>query len=580
MKIEKIRHSLAHILAAAVKRLYPEVKIGMGPAIDNGFYYDFDFKQNINENDLKKIEKEMRKIIKEKQTFKQEKVSVDKAREIFQNQPYKLEIIDDIDDDKINLYKNGDFVDVCRGPHIDSTSEIKPDSFVLDRLAGAYWKGDEKNKMLQRVYGLAFKNKKALADFIEKRKEARERDHKKLGKELDLFVFSEIVGPGLPLFTPKGKRVLDKIKNYSRELRKEMGYQEVQTPQINKDDLFKTSGHYDKYKDDMLSVQSHYTDEKYFLKPMNCPQHTQIYASKLRSYRDLPVRYSDLSLLYRDEKPGELSGLARLRCFSQDDGHSFCREDQIKSEFNRIINGVNKALKTYDLDYYIRFSTWDEDDKDSYLGDKSLWKKSQKKLRDLIEEKDVEFKIGKGEAAFYGPKVDFMAKDSLGREWQISTIQLDFNMPQRFDLEYVDENGDRQTPVMVHAAIIGSPERFFGILIEHYAGNFPAWLAPQPVVIIPISDNNYEYVDGILENLEKHNIFASIDKSDNTLGKKIRNAETNKIPYILVVGDKEMDKNKVNVRFRHKKETALIDKDKFVEKITEKINNRDKALEL
>src|SRR6056297_2534536 len=495
-KIENIRHSLSHLLAAAVLETYPDTKLGIGPTIENGFYYDFLFPEDtsISKDDLKKIEERMHTYIKKGLPFSKEKISDKKAKKIFKDQEFKLDLINEYTKEgkKLSIYKTGDiFTDLCSGNHVDNTKEINSEGFQLTNIAGAYWRGDESNQMLTRIYGVAFETKEELDEYLENLEKAKQRDHRKLGKKLGLFVFSDLVGPGLPLFTPKGKRILDAIKNYSRKLRKEMGYKEVQTPQINKADLFKKSGHYEKYQNDMFEAQSHYTDNEYYIKPMNCPQHTRIYASKLRSYRDLPIRYADFAMLYRDEQPGELSGLTRLRSFSQDDGHSFCREDQIGEEFERALNGVNKALDTYRLNYFIRLSFWDKSDKDSYLGDEKLWEKSQSKLKELVEKKNIDFEIEEGEAAFYGPKMDFIVKDSLGREWQISTIQLDINMPSRFKLEYVDENGEKQTPVMIHSALVGSPERFFGILIEHYNGDFPTWLSPIQVKILPIAEDHF-----------------------------------------------------------------------------------------
>ncbi len=578
-KIENIRHSLSHLLAAAILDTYPGTKLGIGPTIENGFYYDFLFPEDtsVSKEDLKKIEAKMRTYIKEGLPFSKEKISEEKAKEIFKNEKFKLDLINEYvqEGKKLSIYKTGDiFTDLCSGDHVKNTKEINPEAFQLTNIAGAYWRGDESNQMLTRIYGVAFQTKEELEKYLENLKKAKERDHRKLGKELGLFVFSDLVGPGLPIFTPKGKRILDAIKNYSRELRKEMGYQEVQTPQINKADLFKKSGHYEKYQNDMFEAHTHYTDNEYYIKPMNCPQHTRIYASKLRSYRDLPIRYADFAMLYRDEQPGELSGLTRLRSFSQDDGHSFCREDQIGEEFEKALTGVNKALETYGLDYFIRLSFWDESDKDSYLGDEKLWEKSQSKLKELVEEKNIDFEIEEGEAAFYGPKMDFIVKDSLGREWQISTIQLDINMPSRFELEYVDENGDRQTPIMIHSALVGSPERFFGILIEHYNGDFPTWLAPIQVKILPIAEDHFEYCENIKEKLEEVQVYVEIDKSDDSLGKKIRNAETNKIPYILVIGDNEIEANSVNVRERGKKDTEDMNIDGFLNKITSEIKER------
>lgn len=558
--INKIRHSLAHLLAMAVKAKYPEARLGIGPTIENGFYYDFDFGTNSpTEENLLELEKDIRNLISQDLLFTREEISAEEARQLFSEEPYKLELIDELQsrEEIISVYRSGnssqlstEFIDLCSGPHVASTSEIPRDSFRLTRLAGAYWKGDEKNKMLTRLYGVAFADKGELDKYLEQLAEAERRDHKKLGRELDLFIFSDLVGPGLPLYTFKGATIRREIVNYSNELQKSIGYQEVHTPNINKSELFKVSGHYEKYKDDMLKVSSNYTKEDYFLKPMNCPQHTQIYASKLHSYKDLPIRIADFANLYRDEKPGELSGLTRLRSFCQDDGHSFCRPDQIREEFENVLKIIREALTTYGMEYYVRFSTWDPEHPEKYLGDKATWEMAQTKLKEILIDNQVEYKDGIGEAAIYGPKMDFISRDSLGREWQISTIQLDFIMPERFGLRYIDQDGTEKTPVMVHRAIVGSPERFLGILIEHYAGNFPTWLAPVQVKILPISDKQMPYAQEVYAEFKNNNIRVELDESNETLGKKIRNAKLQKIPYLIVLGDKEMEEKMITVEKR------------------------------
>jgi threonyl-tRNA synthetase len=575
MSLENIRHSFAHVLAAAVKKHYSKIELGIGPVIENGFYYDFG-KLKISEEDLPKIEKEMRNIIAEKHAFKKELWLAAKATAHYkkEKQPFKLDLIKELvktaKDKKVGMVSTGDmFLDLCRGGHVKNTSELPADAFTLTKVAGAYWRGDEKNPMLTRVYGVAFATKKELEEYLHAMEEAEKRDHRKLGKELGLFVFSELVGPGLPLYAPKGTMILQKIKDYSRELRREIGYEEVQTPQINKAELFRISGHYDKYKEDMFHVRSNYTEEEYFLKPMNCPQHTQLFAAEMRSYKDMPVRFADFANLYRDEKPGELNGLSRLRAFSQDDGHSFCREDQIAEEFNRILGVVEKAMKTYGMNYWIRLSLRDEKNKKKYLGDDSIWKKSQSTLKKLLQEQGVDFKAVEGEAAFYGPKMDVMAKDSLGREWQLSTIQLDLNMAGRFDLAYIDEQGKRKTPVMIHAAIVGSPERFLGVLIEHYAGAFPFWLAPEQIRILPVSDKFVEYAKNVEKKLLEKNkdLRILIDDQNETLGKKIREGEMQKIPYLLIVGKREQEKNEVGVRERGVGDKGALSTEQFANTI-------------
>jgi threonyl-tRNA synthetase len=567
--IETKRHSLAHVLAMAVLDLWPDTKLGIGPAIETGFYYDFDFREKITSDDLHEIEERMVDFIKTDFKFEKEKIEAKKAEKIFENQPFKLELVEELRKEKqpISIYKSGEFIDLCSGPHVDSTKDLRKVSFKLTKIAGAYWKGSEKNPMLTRIYAVAFETKRELDEYLKIQEEAEKRDHRKLGKDLGLFVFSDLVGPGLPLYTSKGTIIRKFIQDYSNHLRKKIGYSEVHTPQINKAELFKISGHYEKYKDSMFRAVSNYTDEEYYLKPMNCPQHTQIYASEMRSYRDLPIRIADFAMLYRDEKPGELSGLSRLRAFSQDDGHCFCTEDQIKDEFNSLLNVIKEAMKTFKMDYFIRLSLRDEKNKEKYLGDDKAWEKSQKILENLLKEEKIRYVLATGEAAFYGPKMDLVAKDSLGREWQLSTIQLDFNMPERFGLEYVGEDGKKYTPAMIHSAIIGSPDRFLGILIEHYAGAFPAWLAPVQVEVMAVSEKFDNYAEKILGNLKKENIRAEFNDSNETVSKKIRESEIQKIPYILVVGEKEEKSKTVAVRERGKGDLDTMEIDNFIKKI-------------
>ena len=563
MEIETIRHSLAHILAHAVQDLRPGTKFGIGPAIENGFYYDFELPQTIAPEDLPKIENKMRELLGQNISFKKKAVSMAEVKKLLKNQSYKLELLEDIKEPTI--YESGKFIDLCAGPHVKSTEEIPADAFKLTKIAGAYWKGSEKNKMLTRIYGVAFMAKKELDDFLKMRGEAEKRDHRVLGEKLDLFVFSELVGPGLPLYTFKGTAVLKEIKNYSNKLQKEIGYQEVQTPNMNRAELFKVSGHYDKYKDDMFRVVSHYSEEDYYLKPMNCPQHTQIYASKPRSYKDLPIRMADFANVYRDEKTGELSGLTRLRGFTQDDGHCFCMESQIKDEFKSVLSTIEKAMQTYGMDYKIRLSLRDPQKPEKYLGDAEVWAKSQKTLEDILIENKIEYFTAVGEAAIYGPKMDLISKDSLGREWQLSTIQLDFIMPERFGLKYNDSDGKEKTPAMIHRAIVGSPERFFGILIEHYAGAFPFWLAPVQMRLIPVSDKHLEYAEKIKNELSEFRV--ELDGQNETLGKKIRDGEMQKIPYLVILGDREMAAGQISVRERSKGDLGGMELSEFLKKV-------------
>lgn len=576
-KMHKVRHSLAHIMAMAVLKKFPEAKLGIGPVIENGFYYDFLLPDKLSETDLPKIRKEMQKIVQQKVEFKKTIVSRDaalkKAKEA--NDPFKVELINDLPkDEEISFYSSGEFSDLCRGPHVENSSQINAKAFALTSVAGAYWRGDENNQMLTRVYGVAFESPEELNEYLQMVEEAKKRDHRKLGKEMDLFAFSEIVGQGLPLYTPKGATMRREIIDLSNELQRSIGFEEVHSPQMNKAELFKTSGHYDKFKDDMIAAKSNYSKEEFFLKPMNCPQHTQIYASRKRSYRDLPIRYSDTANLFRDEKPGELSGLTRLRCFSQDDGHSFCREDQIKTEFENVLGIINKSLEIYELEYFVRLSLWDPKQKEKYLGDAKVWEKSQKLLEDLLIENEIDYVTETGEAAFYGPKMDIIAKDALRREWQISTIQLDFNMPVRFDLTYTDSDGSEKNPVMVHRAIIGSPERFMGILIEHYGGNFPLWLSPTQIKIISVGEGHIEHCQALAKEFAEQDLRVELDTSSETVGNKIRKTTQEKVPYALVIGDKEMNSKNLSVRVRGKKDLLDITKIDFINQIKEHIQKR------
>jgi threonyl-tRNA synthetase len=612
-KIQKIRHSLAHLLGSAVISIWPDAKIATGPAIDNGFYYDFDFglepadssgldadsrrKNTITEKDLGKIEQKMRETIKKWKVFEKKTISYDEAKKLFAGNPYKLELIEEYNKDgkELTIYISGpdaslsiseilansqqqtanNFVDLCAGPHIEDIKEIKSDAFKLERIAGAYWKGNENNKMLTRIYGLAYETKEELESYVKQIEEARARDHKKLGKELGLFVFSELIGPGLPMYTFKGATIRREIMDYSRELQEKIGYQEVHTPNINKAELFKVSGHYEKYKNDMIRVMSNYSKEEYFLKPMNCPQHTQIFASQMRSYKDLPVRIADFANLYRDERPGELNGLTRLRCFCQDDAHAFCREDQIKEEFVNVLEIIKKALTTYKMEYTIRLSLWDPEKPEKYLGDASVWERAQKILEEILVENKINYIRAVGEAAIYGPKMDIMTKDSLGREWQISTIQLDLIMPERFKLSYTDKDGKEKTPIMIHRAIIGSPERFMGILIEHYNGNFPLWLSPIQIKIVPVRENHNESAIKIGDKLKELGIRVDCDTNEGNMGRKIRDAKNNRVPYTIIIGDKDIAVNKITVENRDKGQLGQMSMEEFIEKIKKEKENRE-----
>ena len=591
-KIQIMRHSCAHLVAAAVQELYPEAKFGVGPVVENGFYYDIDFPKTISETDLAKIEARAMGLAKKGVGFEREEMPLAEAIKFFKKigQVYKVELLNDLKKkgttkvkdenskglsdsvDTVSLYRTGEFVDLCRGPHLKSAKDIGV--FKLTKLAGAYWRGNEKNKMLTRIYGVDFETKAELDNYLKMQEEAEKRDHRKLGKELGLFVFSDLVGPGLPLYTFKGALIRREIINFTNELQKGIGYQEVHTPNMNKAELFKISGHYDKYKDGMFRVVSNYTEEEYFLKPMNCPHHTQIYASQMHSYKDLPVRIADFANLYRDEKPGELSGLTRLRCFAQDDGHCFCREDQIKEEFLNILKIIKICLDTYKMNYKIRLSLWDPEHQEKYLGEPAVWEKSQKLLKEILKENKIEHSIGIGEAAIYGPKMDLISTDSLGREWQISTIQIDFIMPQRFQLSYIDADGKEKTPVMIHRAIIGSPERFLGILIEHYAGAFPTWLSPVQVMLIPVSENHADGAEKISEELKKLGVRVSLDAANETLGNRVRKAVGQKVPYIVVVGDKEIAGEDWMIRVRGVEKQEKMSKEAFLKRLKKEIDEK------
>ncbi|MAZ56565.1 threonine--tRNA ligase [bacterium] len=576
--LEQKRHTLAHLLAAEVLKRYPEAKLTLGPAIENGFYYDIDFSQgeSLREDDLKSLQESMVKQLPTWTEFTHQEVSEPTARELFSDNKYKLELIDEIvkKNEPITLYTCNGFTDLCRGGHCQNPAhDIASDSFLLDKIAGAYWRGDEKNSMLTRIYGLAFDTKAELDKYLEHREEAKKRDHRKIAKEQDLLVFSDLVGSGMPMWTPRGNILRNAVVEYSRELNDRLGFGEVYTPNINKADLFKLSGHYDQYKEDMLSVSSQYVDEEMFLKPMNCPQHTQIFASRPRSYKDLPIRYSDFANLYRDERPGELSGLTRLRAFAQDDGHVFCRYQQIESEISNILEVIEEALKTYNIAYWMRLSLRDDVNKEKYLGEDSVWEESEGILKKLLQEKKIDHKEVTGEAAFYGPKVDIMAVDALDREWQISTVQLDFSQPERFDLNCINEKGEKERVVMIHRALIGSPDRFLGILIEHYAGAFPLWLSPEQVRVLPVAVAHTEFAQGVVDQLKTAGIRAEIDDTNESLGKKIRSAKQDKLPYFAVVGDKEASSNTIALE-KHNGDKVEGSVEELIEKLVTEIKNR------
>lgn len=573
------RHSLAHLLASAVLEQFPDTKLGIGPVIDNGFYYDFVFSKPLTPEDLPKLEKRMQELAKSKLAFERQETTPEEAKKFFEqsDQNFKIELINELKSagEDLTLYKTGEFTDLCRGGHVENTSEIDPGSFKLDKLAGAYWRGDEHNPMMTRIYGLAFDTKAELDTFLEQREEALKRDHKKLGPELDLYVFSDLVGAGLPLWTPRGTLVRNLLDDFVWSLRQSHGYQKVEIPHITKKDLYEKSGHWDKFKDELFRITTREGHE-FAMKPMNCPHHTQIFNRKRWSYRDLPQRYSNTTTCYRDEQSGELAGLSRVRAFSQDDAHVFARLDQVKDEFLKIWDVIEKFYKVFGFDLKVRLSLRDPANPDNYLGEAAQWDKAENLLREIAKEKEIETYEGIGEAAFYGPKLDFMAKDSMGREWQVATIQLDFNQPERFDLFCINEAGEQERIVMIHAAIMGSIERFLSILIEHTAGNFPVWLAPVQAVILPISEKQIDYAKKVVDQMREAipNMRIELDDRSESVGKRIREHAKQKVPYMLVVGDKEIEADSVAVRGRGEEDLGVMTTENFINRITEEISEK------
>ncbi len=575
-KLYQIRHSLAHILAMAVLERDPKVKLAIGPAIDTGFYYDFELTKPIGEEDLQALEKRMRELLKENLEFVGEENDPLSTKEIFEGQPYKQELITDFTNEgqKLTIFKTGDFTDLCAGGHVTSTKEIDPDAFTLTKVAGAYWRGDEKNKMLTRIYGAAFETKKNLEEYLNQLEEAKKRDHRKLGRELDLFTFSELVGSGLPLFTPKGTIIRNALQNALIEISKKYGMQQVQIPHIAKKALYETSGHAAKFGDELIQVKSHYDD--FVMKPVNCPHHTQIYASKPRSYRDLPVRYMESTAQYRDEKPGEIGGLTRVRAITVDDGHIFCMPDQILDEGRNIAKIIEEFYSGLGLfgEHWVSLSVRDPEKHDAYIGDDNDWEKAESMLEQLSSELNLDAKRIEGEAAIYGPKLDYVFKDSLGRQWQLATIQIDFAMPKRFGLVYTDSDGKEKTPVMIHRAILGSYERFMAILIEHFAGAFPLWLSPVHIAVLPIAQAHNEYAHEITEKLTAAGIRAETHDENETLGRKIRGVREQKVPYFVVLGDTEVKDKTVTLEKRDGQEKEVLSIDSLIEKLSDEIRQR------
>jgi len=573
MKIETIRHSLSHILATAIQELYPGVKFGIGPAIENGFYYDFDLPKPISSEDLPKIEEKMRELIAKNVVFKKREVSKKKAKEIFKNQPYKLELIDEMKG-KITVYESGNFIDLCKGPHVRSTKQIPKDAFKLTKVAGAYWKGDEKNPMLTRIYGIAFADKSELEKFLKIQKEAEKRNHRTLGKKLELFIIDEEFGRGLILWLPKGAILRKIIMDFALNTYLERGYQLVATPHVANLKLWKRSGHWDFYRENMYPPMK-IENEYFMVKPMNCPGHVKIYNCKIRSYKDLPLRFTEMGTVYRYEKSGVLHGLTRVRGFTQDDAHIFCTPEQLHSELLEMIDLTKYILGSFGFkDFEISLSIRDPQKKKKYLGDEKTWKLAERALEETLKLKHLPYTRYPGEAVFYGPKIDFLIKDAIGRKWQLSTIQVDFNFPERFEMYYVDKKGKKKRPIMLHRALLGSLERFIGVLIEHYGGAFPLWLAPEQIRVIPVGSRHRKYAQEVTEALRENGFRAEAKVEAETVSKKIRDGEIQKIPYLLVVGDKEMQSKSVRVRERGKGDIGIMKLEKFLKKAIIEVKER------
>lgn len=570
-------HSTSHLMAHAILSLYPEAKFGVGPAIENGFYYDFDINTKLSENDLVKIEDRMMKIAKENNSFERVELSKNKAFEFFneKSDEYKLELIDGLDDTKetISLYHEGNFTDLCTGPHVPSAGKIR--YVKLLSVSGSYWRGDENNKQLQRIYGISFPKKKMLDDYLEMLEEAKKRDHRKLGKELELFMISREVGSGLPIWLPKGTILRETLENYLRDEQRKRGYEPVITPHIGNINLYKTSGHYPYYKDSQFPpIQLEDGKEEYLLKPMNCPHHFQIYASKPRSYRDLPIRYAEFGTVYRFEQSGELNGITRVRSFSVDDSHMFVRDDQLKDEVCNVIELIQVVFKQMGFKDFTTQLSFRDDNAEKYGGDVKLWEKAQREIQEAADEMKLDYIVAEGEAAFYGPKIDFMVKDALGRQWQLGTVQIDYIMPERFDLQYVGSDGQKHRPVVIHRAPFGSLERFIGVLIEHYAGEFPLWLAPVQAVVIPVSQNFSDYGNEVFQAMKDAGIRVELDDRNEKIGYKIREAETKKIKYMVIVGEKEREAGNISVRKHREGDQGALSLSEFIDNIKETIKNK------
>ena len=577
-KLERIRHTFSHVMAMAVQRLFPKAQVTIGPSIDYGFYYDFDAPDPFSDKDLKRIKKEMIKIINKGLPVIREEVSRAEAKARIEKleEPYKLEILEGLQE-PITLYHLGDqWWDLCAGPHIETTKDLHPKAFDLESVAGAYWRGDETKAQLQRIYGTAWETPEELKEYKRRKEEAKRRDHRKLGKELGLFVFSDEVGPGLPLWTPRGTLLRSTLEDFLKDEQVARGYKPVVTPHVGRVDLFKTSGHWQKYAEDLFPMMGKSEDEGFVLKAMNCPFHIQIYKSQLRSYKELPLRLAEFGTVYRFEQSGELGGLTRVRGFTQDDAHLFVTPEQLNDEFLKVVDLIQTTLRVLNMDqsFKARLSFRDPENKSKYIGSDEAWEKAQSAIRAAVETMGMEHFEGIGEAAFYGPKLDFIVRDALEREWQLGTVQVDYNLPERFDLEYVAEDGSRQRPIMIHRAPFGSLERLIGILIEQYAGDFPLWLAPEQVRLLPVTEGHWEYADNAAIEMRKLGVRVEVDKSGERLGKMIRNSEKAKIPVMSVIGDKEVEANTLSIRTRKDGDVGAIALTEVIERLGNALRDR------
>ncbi|MFL2573677.1 MAG: threonine--tRNA ligase [Flavobacteriales bacterium] len=569
-------HSSAHLMAEALEDLYPGIKLGIGPAIDNGFYYDVDLgdERKLSSDDFPRIEEKMISLAREKNNFIRKDISKKDALDYFKEKgdEYKIELLNDLDDGDITFYSQGNFTDLCKGPHIENTSKIK--AIKLLNIAGAYWRGDEKRKQMTRIYGVSFQKQKDLTAHLHMLEEAKKRDHRKIGKEMELFTFSKKVGQGLPLWLPKGAQLREKLENFLKKAQENAGYLPVITPHIGNKDLYVCSGHYDKYGEDSFQpIRTPQENEEFYLKPMNCPHHCEVYKSKQYSYKDLPVRFAEFGTVYRYEQSGELHGLTRVRGFTQDDAHLFVRPDQVKSEFINVIDLVLYVFRALDFkDFKVQISLRDKENKSKYIGSEENWEKAEQEIIEATKERNLNTVIEYGEAAFYGPKLDFMVKDAIGREWQLGTIQVDYSLPERFELEYTGKDNQKHRPVMIHRAPFGSLERFVAVLIEHCGGNFPLWLSPEQFIILPISEKYHDYAEKVKQLLKNYDICGPIDKRAETTSRKIRDAEVSKIPFIIVVGEREEAESKITVRKHGGENVGSISTEDFIKMLQKEID--------